>query len=172
MKRILFGFLFMLFAVKLQASYVLIYMDEKQKNHLKAYGVAYFALQSNIEVDWLLNYRGGSFAFKYNEKLEATCRIRGVSYDLVPDVQYTTILQEIANPEVNMDAVKLEKVPKVAVYTPSNKPHHPELPWDDAVTLVLDYAEIPFDKLYDEDVLDEKLAKYDWLHLQDRKSVV
>ncbi|QQS30731.1 MAG: asparagine synthetase B [Sphingobacteriales bacterium] len=165
MKRILFGFLFMLFAVKLQASYVLIYMDEKQKNHLKAYGVAYFALQSNIEVDWLLNYRGGSFAFKYNEKLEATCRIRGVSYDLVPDVQYTTILQEIANPEVNMDAVKLEKVPKVAVYTPSNKPHHPELPWDDAVTLVLDYAEIPFDKLYDEDVLDEKLAKYDWLHL-------
>ena len=165
MRKILLLTLFMLFAVKMQASYVFIYMDEKQKNHLKAYGVAYFALQNNVEVDWLLNYRGGSFAFRYNEKLEATCRIRGVSYDLLPDVQYTAILQEIANPEVNMDMVKLEKVPKIAVYTPSDKPHHPSLPWDDAVTIVLEYAEIPFDKVYDDEVLDEKLTKYDWLHL-------
>ncbi|PSJ75309.1 asparagine synthetase B [Sphingobacteriales bacterium UPWRP_1] len=155
----------MFFAANMQASYILLNMDEQQQNHLKAYGIAYLVLQSGIDVDWLLNYKGGSFAFKYSEKLEATCRVRGVSYNIVPDAQYNSIIQEIANPEVNMDVVKLEKAPKIAVYTPSNKPHHPDLPWDDAVTLVLEYAEIPFDKLYDEEVLDEKLANYDWLHL-------
>lgn len=165
MKKLLFAAFCMFFAANLQASYILLNMDEQQQNHLKAYGIAYYVLQSGMDVDWLLNYKGGSFAFKYNEKLEATCRVRGVSYSIVPDAQYNSIIQEIANPEVNMDVVKLEKAPKIAVYTPSNKPHHPDLPWDDAVTLVLEYAEIPFDKLYDEEVLDEKLVNYDWLHL-------
>lgn len=165
MKNLLFAALCMLLAANMQASYILLYMDEQQKNHLKAYGIAYYVLQSGVDVDWLLNYKGGSFAFKYGEKFEATCRIRGVSYSIVPDAQYGSIVQEIANPEVNMDVVKLEKAPKIAVYTPSNKPHHPDLPWDDAVTLVLEYAEIPFDKLYDEEVLGEELNKYDWLHL-------
>jgi len=88
-----------------------------------------------------------------------------VSFDIIPDAQYTVVLMDIASPEKNMDIVKLEKSPKIAVYTPSEKPRHPDLPWDDAVTLALEYAEIPFDKLYDEEVLDEKLAEYDWLHL-------
>lgn len=147
------------------ASTLLIKMGEKQSDHLKAYGIAFWVLEQGGEVDWLLNYEGGSFAMPYMQPVEKECKIRGVSYDILPDVQYSQILLEIASPEVNMDLVKLEKAPKVAVYTPSNKPRHPDLPWDDAVTLALEYAEIPFDKIYDEEVLENKLAEYDWLHL-------
>ncbi len=143
-----------------RASYILIPMDEVQKNHLKSYGVAYWILQNGVEVDWLLNYRGGSFAFKHIDKLEKECLIRGVSYDILADGQYSKILNDIANPEVNMDMVKLEKAPKVAVYAPPINQ-----PWDDAVTLVLTYAEIPYDIVYDDDVLSGFLPKYDWLHL-------
>ncbi len=148
-----------------QAAYLLIKMNEEQKDHLKAYGVAYWILENGGTVDWLLNYEGGSFAMKNIKAIADECQIRGVSFDIIPDAQYTLILTEIASPEQNMDIVKLEKSPKIAVYTPSEKPRHPDLPWDDAVTLALEYAEIPFDKLYDEEVLDEKLAEYDWLHL-------
>lgn len=144
----------------LSASYVLIPMDEVQKNHLKAYGIAYWVLKGDGEVQWLLNYRGGSFMIKDYKELEKECIIRGVSYELIADVQETSILKEIANPEANMDAVKLEKAPKIAVYSPKTKQ-----PWDDAVTLVLTYAEIPYDVIYDADILQEKLALYDWLHL-------
>jgi hypothetical protein len=139
---------------------IIIPMDTKQTDHLKAYGVAYWVLTRGVSVDWLLNYRGGSFAFIYDKSFESECEIRGVKYEILPDVQYQAILKEIANPEVNMDIVKLEKAPKVAVYSPKSK-----LPWDDAVTLVLTYAEIPYDVVYDDEVLSEKLPLYDWLHL-------
>lgn len=152
--------LFFAFMLKVQASYILIPMDENQKNHLKAYGITYWVLANNIEADWLLNYRGGSFAFKHLALLEKECIIRGVSYEIIADGQYNQILTQIANPEANMDAVKLEKAPKVAVYSPKSK-----APWDDAVTMVMTYAEIPYDVIYDEEILMGKLAKYDWLHL-------
>ncbi len=143
------------------ASKLFIPMDaEGQKNHLKAYGVAYAALKGNITVDWLLNYKGGSFCMDETETIERMCKLRGVSYDVISDAQYGGILNDIANPDFNGDLIKLEKAPKVAVYTPPNKE-----PWDDAVTMVLTYAEIPFDKVYDDEVLADGLAKYDWLHL-------
>lgn len=135
-------------------------MDDQQQNHLKAYGVAFWTLKKGIAVDWLLNYRGGSFLIAYNQEIEKELKIRGVSYGVIPDAKVNAILTEINNPEVNMDMVKLEKVPKIAVYSPKNK-----LPWDDAVTMVLTYAEIPYDVIYDDDVIGGKLPLYDWLHL-------
>jgi len=144
----------------LRASYILVPMDATQKNHLKAYGVAYWILTNNLEVDWLLNYRGGSFMFKFVPAIEKECTIRGVSYSVIADGQAANIIDEIARPEVNMDLVKLEKAPKMAVYSPKNK-----LPWDDAVTLVLTYAEIPYDVIYDEEIMTGKLPLYDWLHM-------
>src|SRR5687767_8143488 len=112
------------------ASYILIPMDNAQKNHLKAYGIAYWILQKEVNVQWLLNYRGGSFMFKYDKSFENECTIRGVTTEIIADAKSTSILTEIANPEVNMDVVLLEKPPKVAVYSPKTKK-----PWDDAVTL-------------------------------------
>ncbi|MBQ0015951.1 MAG: asparagine synthetase B [Bacteroidales bacterium] len=144
----------------LQAAYILIPMDEAQHNHLKAYGVAYWALQREVEVTWLLNYRGGSFMMKYADAIERECKLRGVNSEVIADGQSTEILSYIAQQDVNMDAVKLQKVPKIAVYSPKNK-----LPWDDAVTLVLTYAEIPYDVIYDEEVIKGVLPSYDWLHL-------
>jgi len=135
-------------------------MDQAQKNHLKAYGIAYWVLKQNVEVSWLLNYRGGSFMVKYNKLIEDECSIRGVSVEAIADAQSTAILQEIADPQVNMDEVKLNKAPRIAVYSPKNK-----LPWDDAVTLALSYAEIPYDLIYDEEVVNGVLPLYDWLHL-------
>jgi hypothetical protein len=135
-------------------------MDEEQKNHLKAYGITYWALKNGLETDWLLNYRGGSFLMKYSQIMESECKIRGVSYEVIADAKVTVILNEINDPSVNMDMVKLEKEPKIAVYSPKNK-----LPWDDAVTMVLTYAEIPYDILYDDEVLKGDLPRYDWLHL-------
>ncbi len=159
--RVGFIILFSAWSIVTQAAKILIPMDaESQKNHLKAYGIAYFVLTKNIKVDWLLNYRGGSFVCDQFEDIEKECRIRDVSYEIIPDAKYTAILTQIADPDENMDIVQLEKPPKIAVYTPESK-----LPWDDAVTLVLTYAEIPFDKVYDNELLDDKLIKYDWLHL-------
>ena len=135
-------------------------MDDTQKNHLKAYGIAYYALQNNLDVKWLLNYRGGSFLFGNTTALEKECAIRGVTSQIIADVQAGAIITEISNPEVNMDVIKLEVAPKIAVYSPKNK-----LPWDDAVTMVLKYAEIPYDVVYDEEVIQGKLPNYDWLHL-------
>ena len=143
-----------------RATSIIIPMDDKQSNHLKAYGVAYWVLKQDVSMWWLLNYKGGSFLIPYAQSIEAECRIRNVSYDLIADVQASAILAEIAVPETNMDAVKLDKAPKRAVYSPKNK-----LPWDDAVTMVLTYAEIPYDLIYDEEVIKGMLPKYDWLHL-------
>ena len=143
-----------------RASYILIPMDQSQPNHLKAYGIAYWVLKNEVEVEWLLNYRGGSFMFKNIPALEKECQIRGVGFSVIADVQAAAILDEIAPPEVNMDIVKLLKAPKIAVYSPKGK-----LPWDDAVTLVLTYAEIPYDVVYDEEIIKRKLPLYDWLHL-------
>jgi hypothetical protein len=153
-------FLFLLFSSLVKANYLLIPMDENQKNHLKAYGIAYWALEKDADVSWLLNYRGGSFMFSYIEEIEKECKIRGVDYEIIANAQAAAILAEIADPEVNMDEVKLQKAPKVAVYSPKNKQ-----PWDDAVVLALDYAEIPYELVYDNDVIDGKLPLYDWLHL-------
>ncbi|MCH8163742.1 MAG: asparagine synthetase B [Proteobacteria bacterium] len=143
-----------------RASYILIPMDETQSDHLKSYGIAYWVLQHEVDVSWLLNYRGGSFMFKYFQQFENELIIRGVSYEVISDAQSTGILSEIAMPDVNMDIMNLEKVPKIAVYSPKIKQ-----PWDDAVTLVLTYAEIPYDVLFDDEVLTDVLPKYDWLHL-------
>jgi hypothetical protein len=135
-------------------------MDETQKNHLKAYGIAYWILQKDVEVSWLLNYRGGSFLVQYDKSFESECNIRGVSCQIIADAQASAIFLEISDPQVNMETIKLHKAPKIAVYSPKNK-----LPWDDAVTLVLTYAEIPYDILYDEEVITGILPVYDWLHL-------
>jgi hypothetical protein len=141
-------------------SYILIPMDNTQKNHLKAYGIAYWALKGELEIQWLTNYRGGSFLIPNSKPVTTECTIRGISYEIISDAQSNGILGEISNPEVNQDAIKLEKAPRIAVYSPKIKQ-----PWDDAVTMVLKYAEIPYDVVYDEEILSEKLADYDWLHL-------
>jgi hypothetical protein len=155
-----FLFLLLFAFAGVRAAQVLIPMDLAQANHLKAYGIAYWVLKQNVTVDWLLNYRGGSFAMPYAQAIETECKIRGVSYEVIADGQYSAILTTIADPEQNMDLMKLEKAPKICVYSPKNK-----LPWDDAVTLVLTYAEIPYDIVYDDEILDGKLLQYDWLHL-------
>lgn len=150
----------MLPLLPLWGAYLLLPMDDSQKNHLKAYGMAYYALEREVEVTWLLNYRGGSFMMPYAERIERECKLRGVSSEVIADGQSTALLSQIANPSVNMDAVKLQKAPRIAVYSPKNK-----LPWDDAVTLVLTYADIPYDVVYDEEVIHGALPMYDWLHL-------
>ncbi len=148
----------LLFSAK--AAYIFIPMDENQSNHLKAYGIAYYAIERDVKVDWLLNYQGGSFLIKQHSTIENECNIRGISYQLIADVQAIQILQSITSPEVNQDIVRLEKAPKIAIYSPSNKQ-----PWDDAVTMALTYAEIPYEVIYDEEVLSGLLPIYDWLHL-------
>lgn len=158
--------LIILVCSRLQASYILIPMDESQRNHLKAYGITYWVLDAGVEAYWLLNYRGGSFAFEANPLFEKECKTRDVSYQVISNGEFSQIRTEISNPEVNMEAIKLEKAPKIAVYTPDINSRGERIqPWDDAVTLVLTYAEIPYDKLYDREVLAGKLAEYDWLHL-------
>ncbi len=160
MKKLALILVFTFIVLASHAAYLLIPMDETQRNHLKAYGVAYWTLEREVEVSWLLNYRGGSFMNRYYEEIERELRIRGVSYEIIADVQAAQIIREISSPEVNMDEVKLHKAPKIAVYSPKNK-----LPWDDAVTLALTYAEIPYDVLYDIEVMEGALPMYDWLHL-------
>lgn len=142
------------------SSSLLIPMDDTQKNHLKAYGIAFWTLQRGSQIHWLLNYRGGSFLLPYQKEIQDECLIRGVGFLVVSDISVQQIMSEISDAEANMDAVKLEKAPSVAVYSPKGKK-----PWDDAVTLALSYAEIPYDVVYDEEVLDGKLLTYDWLHL-------
>lgn len=135
-------------------------MDEVQKDHLKSYGIAYWALDKDVEVKWLLNYRGGSFLMQHYPEIENECVVRGVSFESITDAKAAAILNEIAQPDINQDAVSMNKAPKIAVYSPPNKQ-----PWDDAVTLVLTYAEINYDIIYDEEILNGKLSDYDWLHL-------
>ncbi len=136
-------------------------MDETQANHLKAYGVAYWALEQEIIIEWLLNYKGGSFLFPYDKRLEEELIVKGITFKSLPDVKVQQIKSEIADPKINMEVVQLEKAPKIAVYTPNGKQ-----PWDDAVTLVLEYAEIPYEEIYDSAVVaGNALQDFDWLHL-------
>ncbi|HMJ68010.1 MAG TPA: hypothetical protein VK508_03910 [Cyclobacteriaceae bacterium] len=142
------------------ANYIFVPMDEKQTDHLKAYGIAYWILKKDAEVDWLLNYRGGSFMAKYHPTIQNELTVRGVSFEIISDAQANQIITEIASPATNTDIMKLEKTPRIAVYSPKSKQ-----PWDDAVTLVLTYAEIPYDIIFDDEVLNGELPKYDWIHL-------
>lgn len=155
-------FLFLiLISFSLRANFILLPMDEStQKNHLKAYGITYWCVEKSYKASWLLNYRGGSFLLPDAPEIRKECQIRGVSFELLSDGTANQILAEIGSPSQNMEAVVLEKAPKIAVYTPKGKQ-----PWDDAVTLVLTYAEIPFTAIYDEEVLSNGLLLYDWLHL-------
>ena len=134
--------------------------SEGQKSHLKAYGITYWVLNKQQNVKWLLNYRGGSFLIPFVDSIKKECLIRGVSYELISNQQVESILNEINSPNKNMDAVVLEKAPKIAVYSPNGNQ-----PWDDAVTMVLTYAEIPYETIYDTEVLNDALLLYDWLHL-------
>lgn len=167
MRRLSLIILLTVLTFQLHAAYLLLPMDHaSQRNHLKAYGITYWVLENNAEAWWLLNYRGGSFAFKHNVIFEKECITRGVSYEVIADAQFNQILEEIAHPEANMDAIKLEVAPKVAVYSPKKNEQGIDIqPWDDAVTLALTYAEIPYETVYDEEVINGELAKYDWLHL-------
>ena len=161
MKKIFASILFLFIVANSYASYILIPMDvEGQKNHLKAYGITFWTLEKQQKVKWLLNYKGGSFLLPDFEEIRKECQIRGVSFEVISDAKAESILEEISSPSQNMEAVVLEKAPKIAVYTPYGKQ-----PWDDAVTMVLTYAEIPYDTIYDEEVLNDALLLYDWLHL-------
>lgn len=160
MKKVIAFVLLYTWWIRGWAAMILVPMDHTQQEHLKAYGIAYWVLAHGVDVDWLLNYRGGSFAFKYFPEFEKELNIRGVTYKKISEGEYNQILQQISAETSNMDAVKLEKPPKIAVYSPKSKQ-----PWDDAVTLVLTYAEIPYDVVYDDEVLADTLKHYDWLHL-------
>src|SRR3970040_2389569 len=141
-------------------SKLMIPMDLKQSDHLKSYGVAFWLLEKVGVVDWLLNYRGGSFLADYAEVLARECRIRGVSFETLDGSAAAALYAEVQRDDNNMDVVRLEKAPKIAVYVPPNFK-----PWDDAVTLALEYAEIKYTKVWDEEVLSGKLAEHDWLYL-------
>ncbi len=151
----------LLVSFSIKANFILLPMDETtQKNHLKAYGITYWCLDKKYKASWLLNYRGGSFLLPDATEIRKECQIRGVSFEVLSDGEVNQILDEISSPSQNMETVILEKAPKIAVYTPKGKQ-----PWDDAVTMVLTYAEIPFTPIYDEEVLSDQLILYDWLHL-------
>lgn len=156
----LFIFVLTVFVSLTAQSKLLINMDLQQNDHLKAYGVTYNALTKGMTADWLLNYRGGSFLLDYSEDLALTCKLKGVSYELLSSSQTVDILAYVQSDEQNMDVVRLEKAPKIAVFVPEGF-----LPWDDAVSLVLDYAEVPYDKIWIKEILQGDLKKYDWLHL-------
>jgi hypothetical protein len=156
-----FIYLFILLSFAAKANFILLPMDDvSQKNHLKAYGITYWCLNKEYKASWLLNYRGGSFLLPDAPEIRKECQIRGVSFEVLSDNDANQILNEIASPYQNMETVVLEKAPKIAVYTPKGKQ-----PWDDAVTMVLTYAEIPFTPIYDQEVLSDQLILYDWLHL-------
>lgn len=151
----------LLVSFTIKANFILLPMDEtSQKNHLKAYGITYWCLDKKYKASWLLNYRGGSFLLPDAPEIRKECQIRGVSFEILSEAEEASILADISSPSQNMETVILEKAPKIAVYTPKGKQ-----PWDDAVTMVLTYAEIPFTPIYDEEVLSDQLILYDWLHL-------
>ncbi|MBL7789107.1 MAG: hypothetical protein JNL75_04650 [Chitinophagales bacterium] len=160
LKFLFIAFLVVFIGSSMSASRLLIPMDKEQKNHLKSYGIAYWVIDKNLQVEWLLNYRGGSFALPFSETIEKECIIRGVSYEIVSESDYSSIVENISRNDVNQEVIKLEVAPKIAIYSPKTK-----LPWDDAVTMVLTYAEIPYEVIYDQEILTDKLPKYNWLHL-------
>lgn len=152
--------LLLLIGLQVHATKLLIPMDGTQRDHLKAYGIAFWGLEREVPIDWLLNYRGGSFLLDHLKALEQECLIRGVTFQIIADAQASAILAEIGDPEVNMEVVRLEKAPKIAVYAPESFQ-----PWDDAVALVMEYAEIPYERIYDPQIIAGVLPTYDWLHL-------
>ncbi len=161
MKKLIFIAILLFGTLKSIASFILIPMDDvTQKQHLKAYGITYWSLERGHKVKWLLNYEGGSFLLEDDEATRKECQIRGVTFEVISDTKAVQILEYISSPSQNMEAVLLEKAPRIAVYSPKEKK-----PWDDAVTMVLNYAEIPYDVVYDEEVLADKLLLYEWLHL-------
>ena len=161
-RKILINIIIVFFALLsfANAQKLLIPMDLSQTDHLKAYGIAYWVIKNGEPVDWLLNYRGGSFMTGYSDRIANECRIKGVAFQTIDGSEAAKIYAEVQAENVNMDVVKLEKAPKIAVYAPPGAQ-----PWDDAVRLALDYAEINYDVIWDADVLGGKLSKYDWLHL-------
>lgn len=160
MARLVFIFLTILAFRSTKADQLIIPMDATQKNHLKAYGISFWVLEQQEQVEWLLNYKGGSFLMNDYENIEQECLLRGVSFYTMSDAKANALKNEIADPTVNAEVVKLLTVPKIAVYSPKTAQ-----PWDDAVTMVLTYAEIPYDVIFDDEVLSDKLPLYNWLHL-------
>lgn len=161
LKNLIIILLFLFVSSSISASFIYVPMnDDNQTNHLKAYGIVYYSLEVGLKAKWLLNYDGGAFLIENNKVIENECNIRGVTYQVISDAKAQLILEDISSPSKNQEAVSLEKAPKIAVYSPKDK-----MPWDDAVTMVLTYAEIPFDVVYDEEVLNDKLILYEWLHL-------
>ena len=161
MRNLITILLFLVVSSSISASFIYVPMnDDNQINHLKAYGIVYYSLEVGLKAKWLLNYDGGAFLIENNKIIENECNIRGVTYQVISDDKAQIILEDISSPSKNQEAVSLEKAPKIAVYSPKDK-----MPWDDAVTMVLTYAEIPFDVFYDEEVLNDKLILYEWLHL-------
>ncbi len=149
------------FSIQINAQQrVIIPMDGGQSNHLKAYGIIFNHVADGESGMWLLNYKGGSFLTTNSADIVRKARIKNVTINVISEAEAAQILSDIEQPNTNMSAINLEKVPEIAVYTPPGTP-----PWDDAVTLALEYAEIPFDEVYDEEVLSGKLSDYDWLHL-------
>ena len=145
-------------SVPLFGDKILIPMDLLQNDHLKAYGITYRILEQEMNVEWLLNYRGGSFLMDYDKRIEKDCAMNGVLWEVVGIETILEIYRTIG--ENNMETILLEKAPKIAVYIPENFE-----PWDDAVTLALEYAGIPYDQMWDEEILIGKIINYDWLHL-------
>ena len=161
LRNLIIILLFLFVSSSISASFIYVPMnDDNQTNHLKAYGIVYYSLEVGLKAKWLLNYDGGAFLIENNKIIENECNIRGVTYQVISDAKAQLILEDISSPSKNQEAVSLEKAPKIAVYSPKDK-----MPWDDAVTMVLTYAEIPFDVIYDEEVLNDKLILYEWLHL-------
>jgi len=161
LRNLIIILLFLFVSSSISASFIYVPMnDDNQTNHLKAYGIVYYSLEVGLKAKWLLNYNGGAFLIENNKVIENECNIRGVTYQVISDAKAQLILEDISSPSKNQEAVSLEKAPKIAVYSPKDK-----MPWDDAVTMVLTYAEIPFDVVYDEEVLNDKLILYEWLHL-------
>jgi hypothetical protein len=161
---VLLSFLLLLSPLVSWARSILIPMDEQQANHLKAYGIAYAVLKADAEVEWLLNYRGGSFMLPYTTAFDTECRVRGVTSVVISDAEAGQIRQKLANPDLNADVVKLVKAAKIVVYSPI-KVSTADFENTDAVLMVLNYAEIPYEVVYDEEILKGDLPKYDWLHL-------
>jgi len=161
-----FKILFLLLVLILPVSFsnsqskILIFMDLKQTDHLKAYGITFHALEKGYKADWLLNYRGGSFLLDYSDNIALECRVENVSFETVSSPQAAEIYSNVQSEDNNMDVIRLEKAPKIAVYVPPGFQ-----PWDDAVTLALEYAKVPYDKIWNDEILRGDLAKYDWLHL-------
>ena len=161
LRNLIIILLFLFVSSSISASFIYVPMnDDNQTNHLKAYGIVYYSLKVGLKAKWLLNYDGGAFLIENNKVIENECNIRGVTYQVISNAKAQLILEDISSPSKNQEAVSLEKAPKIAVYSPKDK-----MPWDDAVTMVLTYAEIPFDVVYDEEVLNDKLILYEWLHL-------